>query len=71
MANSAVSEWLRSFGGEKHAPIFTEHGYDRLQKCENLTESDLTKMGVNNDTDRRVLLRQAGQLKLVSNAFTH
>ena len=71
MANSAVSEWLRSFGGKKYAQKFTEHGYNDLWKCAYLTESALTRMGVSNDTDRRVLLRQAGQLKLVSNAYTH
>ena len=58
----SVTQWLSSFGGDRHVPQFTDHGYVTLKKCAALTEEELIAVGIDNKYDRRRLLREVGEL---------
>ena len=44
--NSPIHEWLDTIKMGKYAPNFTEAGYSRLSQIVNLTEQDLSDMGI-------------------------
>lgn len=43
---SPIHKWLDSIKMGKYAPNFTEAGYYRLSQVVNLTEDDLSDMGI-------------------------
>ena len=58
----SVTQWLSSFGADRHIPQFTDHGYVTLKTCAGLTEEKLKAIGIDNQYDRRRLLRKVEEL---------
>jgi len=55
--------FLEAYELDKYAQQFTTHGYVTLDKCANLTEADLSLMGIDDNYDREYLLELAGRLE--------
>ena len=53
---SFSDQWLESIGREKYAPLFSSHGYTTFAKCAQLTEEELTSVGVTDDARRKNIL---------------
>ena len=60
---SFCDQWLESIGKENYAPLFSSHGYTTFAKCAQLTEEELTSVGVTDDADRKYILDWAGDLQ--------
>ena len=50
------SQWLATFRLERYAPLLSSYGYSTFAKCSQLTEEELTRAGVTDDTDREKIL---------------
>ena len=59
---SAVTQWLRSYGGDRHIAQFTNHGYVTLKKCSEIKNEDLITMGISNEFERQRLMRRVADL---------
>ena len=60
---SAVTQWLGSFGGDRHNAQFTNHGYVTLRRCAEIKNEDLITMGISNEFERQRLMRRVADLE--------
>eukprot|EP01137_Pigoraptor_chileana_P011037 Opistho-2@61300 len=62
MAESVVM-WLDAVGLSSHASTLCDNGYDDLAVCEELTDGDLTDIGIDDGVVRGRIIAAAAQLK--------
>ena len=56
-------QWLQSISYGRYASHFSAHGYSTFAKCSQLTEADLTTIGVTDERHRKGLLNFAERLQ--------
>ena len=65
----AVEDWLRNLGLIHFAQSFYDNGYEDLETCKYIGETDLDAIGVKNDRDRDDILCAVDRLKQVRKSF--
>ena len=56
-------QWLESISYGRYASQFFAHGYSTFEKCSQLTEADLTTIGVTDERQRKGLLNFVERLQ--------